>query len=148
MAMRHQMIQSSWARVKPMPQSEVQDLLSQVARGVTSGDGHAVAMLWEVPAVIISADGVTPVTSREQLASWFGGAKRDYNERGIVDTRADILDEDWIGDRLVVAGVRWPYIDANLREVGAEASDYTLRRQRDGRLRICSVLMRGVEAKR
>ena len=148
MAMKHQMIQSSWARVKPMPQSEVQDLLSQVAHGVTSGDGHQVAMLWEVPATIIAAEGVTPVISREQLASWFGGSKREYNERGIFDTRADILDEDWIGDRLVVVKVRWPYIDANRREVGAEASDYTLRRQRDGALRICAVVMRGVEPKR
>jgi hypothetical protein len=148
MAMKHQMIQSSWARIRPMPESEVQDLLSQVANGVTSGDGHQVAMMWEVPAIIIAAEGVTPVISREQLASLFGGAKREYNERGIFNTRADILDEDWIGDRLVVVKVRWPHIDANLREIGAEASDYTLRRQRDGRLRICSVLMRGVEAKR
>jgi hypothetical protein len=148
MAMKHQMIQSSWARVKPMPQSEVQDLLSQVAHGVTSGDGHQVAMLWEVPAIIIAAEGVTPIISRDQLASMFGAAKREYNERGIFDTRADIVDEDWIGDRLVVAKVRWPHIDANRREIGAEASDYTLRRQRDGRLRICAVVMRGVEAKR
>jgi hypothetical protein len=148
MAMKHQMIQSSWARTQPLPRSEVQEVLSQVAHGVTSGDGHQVAMQWEVPAIIIAAEGVTPIISRDQLASMFRSAKREYNERGIIDTRADIVGEDWIGDRLVVVKVRWPYIAANRREVGAEGSDYTLRRQRDGRLRICAVLMRGVEAKR
>ena len=29
------------------------------ARGVTAGDGNTVAMLWEVPGVIIAADAVT-----------------------------------------------------------------------------------------
>jgi hypothetical protein len=145
MAMKHQMIQTSWARVKPAPRGEVQDLLSQVARAVTSGDGQQIAMLWDVPAIIFAADAVTPITSRNQLVSMFAAARDQYNQRGIVDTRADIADEDWIGDRLVVVKVRWPYIDASGREVGAEASDYTLRRDSAGRLRICAVLMRGIQ---
>lgn len=145
MAMKHQMIQSSWARVKPAPRSEVQELLNQVARAVTAGDGNQVATLWEVPGVIISADAVTPIASREQLEAMFSAARQEYNLRGIVDTRAEILDEDWIGERLVVVRVRWPYLDASGREVGAEASDYTLRRDPSGRLRICAVLMRGAK---
>lgn len=148
MAMKHQMIQTSWARIKPAPRGEVQELLNQVAHGVTAGDGNAVAMLWEVPGVIIAADAVTPITSRAQLEAMFGAGKAQYNERGIFDTRPDILDEDWVGDRLVVVKVRWPYLDATGREIGAEASDYTLRRDPSGRLRICAVLMRGVQTRR
>jgi hypothetical protein len=147
MAMKHQMIQTSWARVKPAPRGEVHDLLTQVARGVTSGDGNAVAMLWEVPGVILAADAVTPITSRAQLESMFSAGKAQYNERGIFDTRPDILEEDWVSDRLVVIKVRWPYLDASGREIGAEASDYTLRRDPSGRLRICAVLMRGVQGR-
>jgi hypothetical protein len=147
MAMKHQMIQTSWARVKPAPRGEVQDLLSQVARGVTAGDGNQVAMLWEVPGIVIAADAVTPITSRAQLEAMFGAGKAQYNQRGIVDTRADIIDEDWIGDRIVVVKVRWPYLDASGREIGAEASDYTLRRDTSGRLRICAIVMRGVQTR-
>ena len=40
MAMKHQMMQTSWARVNPAPRGEVHDLLTQVAHGVTSGDGN------------------------------------------------------------------------------------------------------------
>jgi hypothetical protein len=145
MAIKHQMIQTSWARVKPAPRGEVQELLNQVARAVTAGDGNAVAMLWEVPGVIIAADAVTPITSRAQLEAMFGAGKAEYNARGIVDTRPDILEEDWVGDRLVVVKVRWPYLDASGRETGAEASDYTMRRDPSGRLRICAILMRGVQ---
>ncbi|MGH9889668.1 MAG: hypothetical protein ACREBE_29330 [bacterium] len=146
--MKHQMIQTSWARIKPAPRGEVSELLTQVARGITAGDGNAVAMLWEVPGVIIAADAVTPITSRAQLEAMFGAGKAQYNERGIFDTRPDILDEEWVGDRLVVVKVRWPYLDASGREIGAEASDYTLRRDPSGRLHICAILMRGVQNRR
>ncbi|HSR99088.1 MAG TPA: hypothetical protein VLM79_18665 [Kofleriaceae bacterium] len=141
------MIQTSWARINPAPHGEVQEVLTQVARSVTAGDGNAVAMLWEVPGMVVAADAVTPITSRAQLEAMFGAGKAQYNARGIFDTRADILGEDWIGDRLVVVKVRWPYLDANRREIGAEASDYTLRRDPSGRLRICAVLMRGVQSR-
>jgi hypothetical protein len=44
-----------------------------------------------------------------------------------------------------VVEIRWPHLNAKGREVGAELSDYTLRRDDNGNLRIRSVLMRGVE---
>jgi hypothetical protein len=147
MVMKDQMIQSS-SRLEPVPHGEVQDLLSQVARAVTSGDGNQIATLWEVPGIIVAGDAVTAISSRAQLEAMFGAAKAQYNQRGIFDTRADIVEEDWVGDRLVVAKVRWPYLDASGREVGGEASDYTLRRDPSGRLRICAVLMRGIPTHR
>lgn len=126
-------------------QREVQDTLDAIAAAVTSGDGAAVAALWETPAFILGPTMAETVTSTEELARFFASAKAQYNERGIVDTNAEILDEEWIGDGLVVAKVRWPYFDTHGAEVGAEASDYTLRRDETGKLRVRYVLMRGVE---
>ncbi len=125
---------------------EVQEFLDGLARSLTAGDGKAVATMYEVPALIISDEGVHAITSPEEIATFFGSAKTEYNAMGVVDTRADLIDLERIGKRLLVATVRWPHLDANHHEVAAESSDYTLRRDDQGRLRIRSVLMRGMSA--
>jgi hypothetical protein len=127
---------------------EVQELLTRFARAFTTGDGKQAATMWTVPAVIVSADESMLVTSLEQVEKFFGGAQQQYNQRGVTDTRPEIQGADWISDRLVVVKVRWPHLDASGREIGAEASDYTLRRDAKGQLQICAVLMRGVEPDR
>ena len=124
---------------------EVQEFLNGFARALTAGDGKAIAELWGVPALVIGADAVRSVTTLEEVAAFFGGAKEQYTRRGIVDTRADIRDEEWIGDRIVIVKIRWPYLDASGQEIGAEASDYTLRRNDAGKLEIRGIVMRGVE---
>jgi hypothetical protein len=40
--------------------------------------------------------------------------------------------------------VRWPYLDGNGDEKGAESSTYTLCRDEDGELKIRVIVMRGV----
>jgi hypothetical protein len=123
---------------------EVQDMLGKLAQALVRGDGAAVAELWEVPALVIGSD-VIGVTSSEQVEKFFGAAKDQYTHAGIGSTRADIIDLERVGDRIVIVTVRWPYLDDHGHEVGAESSDYTLRRDDAGRLRIRAVLMRGVE---
>lgn len=130
-------------RTEHVLHGEVQDLLDQLARAVTAGDGETVASLWEVPGFVIGNDEVVPVASKEQLAEFFGGAKGEYNERGITGTRADILDLERVGERVVIVAVRWPYLTAEGKTVGSESSDYTLRRDDSGKLKVRSVLMRG-----
>jgi hypothetical protein len=124
--------------------SEVQHFLDDLARALTAGNGDAVASMYEVPALILSDEGVIAVESPVQIAQFFGAAKEQYNAQGIVDTRADLIDLERIGERILVATVRWPHLDVNHKEVAAESSDYTLRRDDQGRLRIRSVLMRGI----
>ena len=124
--------------------SEVQRFLDHLARALTAGDGEAIAAMYDVPALIISDEGVIAVGSTAHLAKFFSDAHAQYNAQGVVDTRADLLDLERIGDRILIATVRWPHLDANHMEVAAESSDYTLRRDDDGRLRIRSVLMRGM----
>ena len=124
---------------------ELVDVLTRLAHAITSGDGRAAAQLWDAPGFIIGADTVMAVSERDQLAALFAGARAQYNAHGVVDTRPDILDEDWLDERLCVVKVRWPYLDALGREVGAEASDYTLRRDPAGQLKLRIAIMRGVE---
>jgi hypothetical protein len=133
------------SRIARRQHCEVQELLKQLAEALTAGDGDAVAELWELPGFVFGAEMARAVTDRDEIVTFFGGAKDQYNATGITDTRADIVDEEWIGDRIVIVRVRWPYLDADDREVGAEASDYTLWRNERGRLKIRSILMRGVE---
>jgi hypothetical protein len=130
-------------RLEHVLHGEVQDLLDHLARALIAGDGEAVAALWETPAIAIGTDGVTAVDSREQVAKFFGGAKNQYNADGVRSTRADLLDLERVGNRIVIATVRWPHLDASGREVSSESSDYTLRRDDNGKLKIRAVLMRG-----
>lgn len=124
---------------------EVQALLDRVARAVTSGDGAGMAQLWELPAFVLGAEAAEVLASADQIAAMFGGARQQYNARGITSTRADIQDLERVGDRLVIASVRWPYLDATGKTIGAEKSDYTLRRDDRGDLKIRFVMYRGVE---
>jgi hypothetical protein len=124
---------------------EVQEVLNKVARAVTAGDGKAMATLWDVPAMVIGAEMVKSITEAKEIESFFGGAKDEYTKRGIVDTRADIQELDEVGENVFVAKVRWPYLDASGKTLGAERSDDTLRRDDKGVLKIRSILMRGVE---
>jgi hypothetical protein len=124
---------------------EIQSLLDQIAEAVTAGDGDSIAQLWEPPAFIIGSTMAMVIDSQSQAAQLFGGARADYHARGIIDTRADIADLEWIGSDVAVAKIRWTYLDTSGDEIGAEASDYTLRRDARGQLKIKAVLMRGTE---
>lgn len=124
---------------------EVQELFTQLGRALTGGDAAAIARLWDVPALVIGDDHVIAVTTTDELERLFVAEKDQYAARGIVGTRADIRDLERIGERLVIASVRWPYLDAAGKTIGGESLDYTLRRDDTGALRIRSVLMRGVE---
>lgn len=145
MATHQRHTQPRGVRVAHDLRGEVQDLLDRLARALVAGDGETVATIWETPALVVSAEGVHAVTSADEIARFFGSAKAQYHDRGIASTRADLLDLERIGDRIAIATVRWPYLDAQGGPVGAESADYTLRRDDAGRLRIRAVLMRGVE---
>jgi hypothetical protein len=85
------------------------------------------------------------VSELGDVERFFAGAKDQYNERGITTTKAEIVDLDWVSDNLVVARVRWPYLDDGGQVLGAESSSYTLKRNSEGDFKLRVVLMRGVE---
>lgn len=127
-------------------QASVQAYLDKYSEAMTSGDTRTLAKLWGVPAFVIGAMEARVVQSEDEVEQFFAGAKEMYNERGIVGTRAEITDLDWISDDLVIVTVRWPYLDQNDRVLGEEASSYTLLRGEDGGFKLRVVTMRGESA--
>lgn len=81
--------------------------------------------------------------SEDEVEAFFGGKKDLYNAEGIVETRAEITHLDWVGADLVIATVRWPYLDKNDRVLGEESSSYTLLRGEDGSFKVRSITIRG-----
>jgi len=133
------------ARTERERHCEVQDLLDRFTAALTHGDGQAAAALWQLPGFILGPDLAMAVDRPQTIAQYFGQAQDAYHAQGVERARPLILDEEWIGDRLVIVRVRCPYLDASGREIGAERADYTLRRDPTGALAIRTVLVRGVE---
>ena len=124
-------------------QASVQRYLDRFAEAMTSGDTRTMAQLWGVPAFVIGRTEARVVQSESEVEQFFEGSKEMYNERGITQTRAEIQQLDWVGKDLVVATVRWPYLNAQDEELGEESSSYTLLRGEDGSYKLRSILMRG-----
>lgn len=114
----------------------VQGFLDQYARALTSGDTVRLGTMWEMPALVIGDEMSRPLASREEVERFFGGAKSDYERRGIADTRAQIESVGWCTERIAIVSVRWPHLDEGRKEVGAENTTYVLRRNDAGELKI------------
>ena len=122
---------------------EVQHFLDRMGRGVTSGDGRAVAAMWELPALVLGDDQAMSIATSREVEQFFGGAKEQYNSRGITDTRAEIIRLEWATSRIAIVQVRWPYLDAQGGFHGEERSTYTLRRNDAGDLKLRVAVMHG-----
>jgi hypothetical protein len=123
--------------------SAVREVLDRLAGAVTAGDARAAARLWGTPAMVLGDGMAWSVGTRGEVEDFFAGAKQQYNARGIVDTRPDILRLEWLTDRIAVVEVRWPYIDVSGDEIGAESSTYIVRREDDGEIMIRATIMQG-----
>ncbi len=124
---------------------EVVDLLEQFATAITKGDGDAAAELFDVPTFIIGDNVEFMTHDLDEIAAFMGKGKAEYNKRGVVGTNVDIIHLHFMGDRLALVEVRWPWIDERGEEIGAESSTYTLRRDDDGHFKIRMALMHGRE---
>jgi hypothetical protein len=122
---------------------EVDAFLSAFARAVTSGDTAVITALWETPAFVISDEGVRAVSSPKKVEAFFAGAKDQYNAKGIVDTKPEVMRLEWQTDKIATVEVRFPYLDAAGCERGYETSTYVLRRDDTGALRLRTAIMHG-----
>ena len=127
-------------------ESEVQEILDRLADAVTEGNGKAVAKMWAVPALVLGDTMARPVSTLLEVEQFFGGAKQQYNARGISDTRAEIVELHWPTPRIAIAEVRWPWLDPSGVEKGDEVSTYVFRRDDAGKLRIQAVIMHGASS--
>lgn len=122
----------------------IRDMLQRFARAFTTGDGEGAAQCWEVPALVIADDGSRAISTRGEVAGFFGGAAQQYTSRGITGTRPDVQRVEWHTAKLASVTVRWPYLDAQGRELPqSESSTYVVRIGNEG-AKICAVLMQGV----
>jgi hypothetical protein len=124
----------------------VQDYLDGFAKALTAGNGKAIARMWATPSFVLGEAMAIVVENPAQVEQFFGGAREQYNARGVANTRADIVRLDHISDRLVMVRVRWPWLDAQNREVGGETSTYTLQLDEDGEWKLRVAVMHGAEA--
>jgi hypothetical protein len=121
----------------------VRAMLQAFAKAFTSGDGRAAAACWEVPALVVSGEGNRAVHELAEVEAFFGGAQAQYHQQGVTGTRPDVESIAWHTDQIASATVRWPYLDAQGRDLGrCERSVYLLR-VKDGQARIFAVLMLG-----
>jgi ketosteroid isomerase-like protein len=121
----------------------VREVLERLAGAVTAGDARAAGRLWGTPALVLGDHMAWGIASRLEVEDFFAGAKQQYNARGIVDTRPDILRLEWVTDRIAIVEVRWPYIDAGGDEIGAESSTYIIRREDDGEWMFRAAIQQG-----
>ena len=124
----------------------IRELLQRFARAFTSGDGPGAAACWEVPALVAGPQGNRAVTSLDEIAAFFGGAKAQYNAHGVTGTRPDIQRIESHGESMVAVTVDWPWLDAEGRQVGQVESSTYLVRITGGEAGIFAVLMIGERA--
>lgn len=129
-------------------EQDVQDFLQRFASALTSGDIETVVELWQPPAFVLGDPDVHAVSSNEEIRQFFGQAKQHYNAQGITDARPEITNLHWPNERIAIVEVRWPWLDANGREVGDETSTYTLRRNERGELKLRVAVMHGASQPR
>lgn len=126
-------------------EAAVRAMLQRFAQAFTTGDGAGAAACWEVPALVVSDEGSRAVSSAGEVAAFFGGAQDQYHQQGVTGTRPEVEGMAWHTGRLASVTVRWPYLDAQGRDVGrAESSVYVVR-VGEGGAKICAVVMRGVQ---
>jgi hypothetical protein len=123
--------------------AEVQAFFDRMARAITSGDTRAIAGQWAVPALVLGDTMAKAVGTIQEVEQFFSGAREQYNQRGITDTRAEIFGLEWVTDRMAIVDVRWPYLDAHGEENGSESSTYVIRRGDDGLIKLQAALFRG-----
>jgi hypothetical protein len=124
----------------------IRALLARLAHALMSGDGDAAAAEWASPALVLGDEMALTVGSITDVRDVFGGAKAQYNARGIAGTRPDILRLEWLTHGLAIVEVRWPYLAPDGDEVGEETSTYVIRREPDGHLAIRAAIMHGEAA--
>ena len=130
----------------PTVDAVIQEFFDEFAVALTAGNARKLAGMWATPALVVGDQMLRAIEKRKEVEQFFSGIEKEYNKRGITDTRADIVRLDWPTDRICIAEVRWPYLDARGRELGSEVSTYTLRQNDAGDLKICAVVMHGVQA--
>lgn len=124
----------------------VLDFLEALALAFSEGNGPALAEMWETPCFVLSQEEARTLEDADDVKDFCGNARDRYSSRGVTHTRPQIVRVDEITDRIVTVRVRWPWLDRDETEMGADVSTYTLRTGDDGDWRVRIAVIHGPEA--
>jgi hypothetical protein len=122
---------------------EIQTFLDAYGRALSAGDGAHIATMWSVPALVLSDAGAHAVASLDEVAAFFAAAAAQYKERGIVETRPELIFVERVSERILLINVRWPGLDVGGKQVAEEETLYTLMLGDDGQPKIRVAIVRG-----
>lgn len=124
----------------------VLDFLEALALAISEGNGAALAEMWETPCFVLGQDFANTLEDEQEIAQFCAVARDRYGSRGVTHTRPQVVRMDEITDRLVTVRVRWPWLDSDDVEMGADVSTYTLRIGEDGEWKVRIAIIHGPEA--
>jgi hypothetical protein len=132
------------ATAKDAKEDDVRTFLETYGRALSEGNLRGVSAAWDVPALVLSDEGAVEVQSAKQIEDFFGGARRQYTERGIVSTKPEIAKIETLSEKMVQVRARWLQLTANKERKGEEISVYVLRRNQNDEWRIrVAIMLRG-----
>lgn len=106
---------------------------------VSAGDLKAIFGCYAVPCIVISDAGSIPIATREEVEAAFDGTAERYRARGMVAARPTVVAAEALTEKLVLADVRWDYLDEDGRS--AEQNGYrNVLRLEDAGPRICALI--------
>lgn len=118
------------AEDKPLQRDDpgIRAFLAEFCGAMAAGDTARAASLWETPATVVSEQAVRILRSGNEVLNFFAQARQHYNREGAIRTRPDIASIHWATDTIAIVEVRWPHLDEEGNELGAEVWTYVLRR--------------------
>jgi ketosteroid isomerase-like protein len=118
------------------PQSEVEAFLDRYGEALAGGDLVGIAACYTLPALVAGEGAAIPIAEPGQVEAAFAGAADAYRAQGLAGIRAELRGVDRLTPNLLLADVRWAYLDQAGEARRHSSYRYLLRRSADGRLGI------------
>ena len=103
------------------------EFFDRYGAALTTGDLPALAGCYRLPGTVVSGNYSFTFSSPAAVALSFVGAAAAYQELQLVAAHAEIGEVQRLGEALVMAAVRWEYLDANGHSVPGEGFRYVIR---------------------
>jgi hypothetical protein len=103
------------------------DFFDRYGSALTTGDLGTLSSCYRLPGTVVADSYSFTFSSPAAVALSFVGAAPAYQERELVAAHAEIEDVQRLSDGLVLASVRWEYLDCRGEAVPGGAYRYVVR---------------------
>ena len=107
--------------------AQLADFFDRYGAALTSADVVGIAACYALPGMVVADSYSFTFSSPAAVALSFVGAAPAYRERELVAAHAEISDVQRLSDGLVLASVRWEYLDCRGEAVPGGAYRYVVR---------------------